>query len=273
MIRGRVLHAYYRLLPRKLEKTLHTRRKRFKWSKFEEPLKRIDANVVEIARPKIHHSVFDRIKYGGRSLFADCVAGKICGRHAGGEIRNLDSSTFEVGRKKPHGVARRRSAYGISSGSGASPISRRCSSLLSSLCCPGSRPCHPCPASGRSSIELDDGKCIGSAFCFSGGIPKSDWNIPSCFCQHLGRDRSVPIPGYLGFWPVSSFCSCIPEKGLINRIHDRMTAIWHPVAALQDKLQLAVLFPRKQCLSVQPCNCFKKHRAPNGIWLCVIRAE
>ncbi|CAN0408880.1 unnamed protein product, partial [Phaeothamnion confervicola] len=249
------LQSYYRLLPRKLEKLLNTSRKRIKWS--SEMV--VDANVVKIARPKIHHSVFDRINTQGAAYSPIVLPKKYAVVTKEGEIRNLDSNTFESKEEAAwRGMAQER-VWDIVWFRRITYFTTLFFTLVLALL-PWLKSLPSLSASGRSSIELDDGKCIGSAFCFLGGIPKLIRAFLPAFASTWVESFSAN-PGIFGLLAGIILLLMYTGKRLDHRIHDRMTAIWHPVGAL--KTSYSWLYHFRESNAYQDSLKFlKKHLLP-----------
>lgn len=252
------LHAYYRLLPRKLEKTLHTRRKRFKWSSSG-TVKRIDANVVEIARPKIHHSVFERINTEGAAYSPIVLPEKYAVVTQAGEIRNLDSSTFESEEEAAWRAMAQERVWDIVWFRRVSYFMTLFFTLVLALL-PWLKTLPSLSASGRSSIELDDGKCIGSAFCFLGGIPNLIGTFLPAFASTWVESFSAN-PGIFGLLAGIILLLMYTGKRLDQQIHDRMTAIWHPVDALKTSYSWLYYFRESNAYQYS-LQFLKKHLLP-----------
>lgn len=223
------LQSYYRLLPRKLEKILDTSRKRLKWS-GPTVVKRIDANVVRVARPKIHHSVFDRIKAEDTTYAPIVLPAFYAEVDANGVINEPDASTFETsGKAEARAKAQERVWDFVWCRRVTYFATLFFTLLLAAL--PWLKSLPSLSASGLTSIMLDDGKCIDSAFCFLAGIPKLLGAFLPAFAS-TWVDTFSANPGIFGLLAGIIILLMYIGKRLDARIHDRMKAMWRPSAAL-----------------------------------------
>ena len=224
------LASYYRFLPRKLDKILHTGRTRFEMSK-RTGLKQVKSNVVEIKRPKIHHSVFDRIKARGTAYSPIVLPEYYAVVSSTGAIENLGSGTFESEKEAEWRAKAQERVWDIVWWRRITYFTTLFFTFVLALL-PWLKSLPFLSSSGRSSIVLDNGKCIGSAFCFLAGIPKLIGTFLPAFASTWVETFSAN-PGIFGLLAGIIFLLMYIGKRLDDRIHDRMTAIWHPVEALK----------------------------------------
>jgi hypothetical protein len=224
------LQSYYRLLPRKLDKLLHTGRLRFELSK-DTMLKTISGNVVNIERPKIHYSVFERIKAKGTAYSPIVLPEYYAVVTKNGVIENLGSKTFEIPVEAEwRALAQervwdlvwwRRIAYFVTL------FLTACLALLPWI--------KSVPTLGHSEsplVELDAGKCIDSMFCFIAGVPKLFGVFLPAFANHWIETFSANPGIFAVLAGIILFLMQIGKR-LDGKIHDRMTAIWHPTSVLK----------------------------------------
>ena len=224
------LQSYYRLLPRKLDKLLDTRRKRFMRS-GRIGLKFFDGNVVKIARPKIHHSVFDRIKDRGTGYSPIVLPEYYAEVAADGAIKNLGMTTHEsAATAKVRAMAQERVWDLVWCRRVTYFTTLFFTFILALLPWIKSVPTLAIP--GSPLVELDAGKCIGSMFCFLAGIPKLLGAFLPAFAN-LWIEVFSANPGIFGVLAGIILALMYAGKRLDDKIHDRMTAIWHSVAALK----------------------------------------
>jgi uncharacterized protein (DUF2235 family) len=223
------VQSYYRLLPRKLEKLLHTSRNRVGWISERRKFEIIKANVVEIKRPKIHHSVFDRIK---ATAYTPIVLPAYYAEVAPtGAINNVGTNTFEISNNAAGERAMaqervwdlvwwRRITYF------ATLFVTICLALLPWM--------QSLPMLNWiwPLTRMEEGtKCIQSALCFLGGIPKLFGVFLPSFASNWIETFSAN-PGVFGALAFAIAGLMWLGKRLDNEIRDRMSGIWHPSAAL-----------------------------------------
>jgi hypothetical protein len=215
------LQSYYRLLPRKLDKLLDTKRKRFKWS-MRTGIDMFDANVVKIERPKIHHSVFDRIKGPGTAYSPIVLPEKYAVVTNISTIENLGSGTFETeGEARWRAKAQERVWDLVWLRRITYFATLFVTLFLALLPWVGSVP--TLPISGTHSVELDAGKCIGSTFCFLAGIPKLFGAFLPAFTSPWVEMFSAN-PGIFGALAGIILLLMNMGKRLDGKIHDRHLA-------------------------------------------------
>lgn len=221
------LQSYYRLLPRKLEKLLDTKRKRFKWSK-RTGVNMFDANVVKIERPKIHHSVFDRIKAAGTDYSPIVLPEKYVVVTKTGAIQNHGNNTIETGARatwRSEAQERvwdlvwwRRIAY--------------FSTLFVTACLvllPWMKSLWPLNLLWPLSRMEEGEKCIASALCFVAGIPKLFGAFLPGFAG-VWIETFSANPGVFGALASAIIALMAIGKWLDSKIHDRMAKIWQAAA-------------------------------------------
>lgn len=218
------LQSYYRLLPRKLEKLLHTKRKRFKWSK-RTGVNMFDANVVKIERPKIHHSVFDRIRAAGTDYSPIVLPRKYAVVTDTGTIENLGSNTLETGARAAWRADAQERVWDV-------VWWRRIvyfSTLFVTACLallPWMKSLWPLNLLWPLSRMVDGEKCIESAFCFVAGIPRLFGAFLPAFAG-VWIETFSANPGVFGALASAVIVLMAIGKWLDSKIHDRMTKIWH----------------------------------------------
>ena len=220
------LSSYYRYLPRKLEKLLDTKRGATRLSRNWKP-ERFTTNVVKIERPKIHHSVFDRIATVGLGYSPIVLPTHYAEVKQGGKIENLGATTFE---KSAAEAAKRAKAqervWDV--------VWRRRVTYFSTLFFTGLLALLPWisfpPSVGAwlpLEVTINAGKCIDSIACPASGIPKFFGAfLPSYASTWI--DSFTANPGY--FFALSAAIALLmyASSRLDGKIHDKMRAIWHP---------------------------------------------
>lgn len=225
------LQSYYRLLPRKLEKILDTRRTRIGWfPKTKRKFGTFTGNVVKIKRPKIHHTVFDRIAAKGIAYSPIVMPKKYAVVTKTGAIVNPGSTTFETEAEAEWRAKAQERVWDL--------VWMRRIAYFATLfftfvlvMLPWLKSLPFLSSSGASSIVLDDGKCIGSAFCFLAGIPKLAGAFLPAFAS-TWVDTFSANPGIFGGLASVVAGLMIFSAWLDRKIHDRMTVIWQPASAL-----------------------------------------
>ena len=225
------LLAYYRLLPRKLDKLLHTRRIRLKWSEDKKMLEPFDGNVVEIERPKIHYSVLDRIRAPGTAYSPIVLPKSYAVVTKNGTIENLGSTTFEGPVEADWRAMAQERVWDLVWWRRVTYFATLFVTLFLALL-PWISSVPTLPISGSQSVELDAGKCIGSTFCFLAGIPKLFGAFLPAFANNWVETFSAN-PGIFGVLAGIILFLMYVGKRLDVRIHDRMTIIWQPATALR----------------------------------------
>ncbi len=223
------LLAYYRLLPRKLDKLLNTRHRRFTWSK-RTGVKLFAANVVQIERPKIHHTVFDRIAAPGTAYSPIVLPKKYDVVTGHGTIENVGNGTFETAAEAAWRARAQERVWDL-------VWCRRVayfSTLFVTACLvllPWMKALWPLNLLWPLSRVAEDGKCIESAFCFLAGIPKLFGAfLPGFAGVWIGTFSANP--GVFGALASVIIALLMLGKRLNSKIHDHMRIIWQPATAL-----------------------------------------
>ncbi|MDP1701443.1 MAG: DUF2235 domain-containing protein [Aestuariivirga sp.] len=225
------LQSYYRLLPRKLEKILNTRRTRIGWfPQTKRKLGTFFGNVVKIERPKIHHTVFDRIAAKGTAYSPIVLPKEYAVVGKTGAIVNLGNATFETAAQAAWRVKAQERVWDLVWMRRIAYFTTLFFTFLLALL-PWLESLPSISSSGRSSIVLDEGKCIGSAFCFLAGIPKLIGVFLPAFAS-TWVDTFSANPGIFGGLAGVVAGLMILSTRLDRKIHDRMTIIWQPATAL-----------------------------------------
>lgn len=222
------LASYYRLLPRKLEKLLHTGRASFKWPSGSVPKVGMD-NVVEIDLPKIHHSVFDRIAVKGTGYVPIVLPEKYAIVMPNDAIRDLGKNTFESPAKAKLRAMAQERVWDLVWGRRVAYFSTlfvtTCLVLLPWMrSLPGLNMIWPL------SITTDGEKCVNSILCFVAGIPKLLGVFLPSFANRW-VDTFSANPGVFAVLAIVTGALMGLGKLLDNGIHARMTAVWHSAAA------------------------------------------
>jgi uncharacterized protein (DUF2235 family) len=217
------LQSYYRLLPRKLEKLLDTKRKRFKWSK-RTGVNVYDANVVKIERPKIHHSVFDRIKAPGTAYSPIVLPKKYEVVTKAGTIVNSGSKPGETKAEAAWRADAQETVWDLVWWRRIAYFSTlfvtACLALL-----PWMKSLWPLNTVWPLSRMADGEKCIESALCFVAGIPKLLGAFLPAFAG-VWIETFSANPGIFAVLASAVFVLMAIGKWLDSKIHDRMTKIW-----------------------------------------------
>jgi uncharacterized protein (DUF2235 family) len=225
------LQSYYRLLPRKLEKILNTRRTRIGWfPKTKRKFGTFIGNVVKIKRPKIHHTVFDRIAAKGIAYSPIVLPKKYDVVSKTGAIVNPGPTTFETGAEAEWRAKAQERVWDIVWLRRITYFTTLFLTFVLALL-PWLKSLPFLSSSGPSSIVLDEGKCIGSAFCFLAGVPKLFGAFLPAFAS-TWLDTFSANPGIFGGLAAMIIGLMIFSTWLDRKIHDRMTIIWHPASAL-----------------------------------------
>ncbi|MGB8314931.1 MAG: DUF2235 domain-containing protein, partial [Aestuariivirga sp.] len=223
------LQSYYRLLPRKLVKLLNTSRRRFGWlpgTKLKMNI--IKANVVEIKRPKIHHSVFDRIKATAYSpIVLPAYYAEVA---ANGAILELGTNTFETSEKAKARTKAQERVWDVVWWRRITYFATLFVTFVLALL-PWIKSVPSLTNLKSPLVELDSGKCIDSMFCFLAGIPKLLGVFLPSFAARWIETFSAN-PGVFGVLAFAIAMLMLLGKWLDDKIHDRMTAIWHHTAPL-----------------------------------------
>lgn len=218
------LSSYYRYLPRKLQKLLKTERWATQVVHRGAP-KQISTNVVVIKRPKIHHSVFDRIAASGLGYPPIVLPAHYAVVMPAGEIENLGAKTLETPHMAEDRAKSQERVWDI--------VWLRRVTYFSTLFFTGLLVLLPWIGASSAAggwwpklATISSGKCIDSIACPVAGIPK-----------FLGAF----LPSFAGTW-VESFSAnpgiflvlsliiaslMYGSSRLDGRIHDRMHAIWN----------------------------------------------
>jgi len=223
------LGAYYRLLPRKLEKLTDTSRTIFKFENGWIPKFGTD-NVVKIDLPKIHHSVFNRINIGGLGYAPIVLPQRYAVVMPNDSIRHLGAKSLET----PHGAELRAKAqekvWDI-------VWCRRIvyfSTLFVTTCLvllpwikliPWLRDIWPL------SRVTNGEKCVDSIMCFVAGLPTLLGTFLPAFASRW-VDSFSANPGVFAALVLVIAALMWLSKWMDGKIHARMTTLWHPVAAL-----------------------------------------
>ena len=226
------LGAYYRLLPRKLEKLADTSRFRFQYRPWKLPKPSAD-NLVKIDLPKIHHSVFDRIKTKGLGYAPIVLPKKYAVVMPNDSIMDLGAKTLEAGDRAELRaraqeevwdlVWQRRIAYFATLSATACLVLLPWANLLSSFN-------WIWPLS-----ELEDGeKCIKSSLCFVAGIPKLLGVFLPAFAFKWVDTYSANPGVFLGLVAAVGGLMGL-GTWLDSKIHIRMSALWPPSPILDGE--------------------------------------
>ena len=224
------LQSYYRLLPRKLDKLLHTGRRHLELSK-DTGLKTVVGKVVDIDRPKIHYSVFERIKTKGIAYSPIVLPEYYAVVTNEDKIENLGTTTFEGPTEAGWRAKAQERVWDLVWYRRIIYFATLFLSLYLALL-PWIKSVPTLPILGSQSGELDTGKCIGSAFCFLAGIPKLFGAFLPAFANRWVEVFSVN-PGIFGALAGIILLLMYAGKRLDVGIHDHMTAIWHPTSMLK----------------------------------------
>ena len=252
------LGAYYRLLPRKLEKITNTSRTIFERPEGKAPRMGTD-NVVKIDLPKIHHSVFDRIGAKGLGYAPIVLPKKYAVVMPGDSIVDLSTKTRETrdgaelrarAQEKVWDLAWfRRMAY--------------FATLFVTLCLvflPWAK--HLSGLKGIWPLSaLEDGeKCIKSALCFVAGVPKLLGVFLPAFANRWVETYSANPGVFLGLAIVLGVLM-IFGTWLDKKMRTRMTAIWQPSRALNPAFSGLHNF-RESTAYQETLKFLKKHLLP-----------
>lgn len=225
------LQSYYRLLPRKLEKILNTRRTRFGWfPQTKRKLGTFVGNVVKIKRPKIHHTVFDRIAAKGTAYSPIVLPKNYAVVSKTGAIEDLGNTTFETAAQAAWRAKAQERVWDLVWMRRIAYFATLFFTFVLALL-PWLKSLPFLSSSGPASIVLDEGKCIGSAFCFLAGVPKLFGAFLPTFAS-IWVDTFSANPGIFGGLAAIVTGLMIFSTWLDRKIHDRMTIIWQPATAL-----------------------------------------
>jgi uncharacterized protein (DUF2235 family) len=217
------LGAYYRLLPRKLDKLTHTSRAIFKFEKGNMPGIGED-NVVEIDRSKIHHSVFDRITADGTGYAPIVLPGKYAVVMPDDSIIDLGAKTLETSDRAELRAQAQEKVWDL-------VWYRRIAyftTLFVTLCLlflPWAK--HLTAINWIWPISaLEDGdKCIKSALCFVAGVPKLIGVFLPAFADRWVATYSAN-PGIFLLLAAALGAMMLLGKRLDGKIQARMSTIW-----------------------------------------------
>ncbi|CAN5272147.1 DUF2235 domain-containing protein [soil metagenome] len=211
--------SYYRLLPRKIEKLT---RPQAGWQtrRSKAPIQ----NMVEITRPKIHHSVFDRIMAGGWDYSPIVLPNTYAVVMPDGSILDLAKRPFEdVAMASNRSKAQervwdlvwwRRVAYFTTL------FLTACLALL-----PWMTVLTPLNKLWPLSRATDAEKCTESVLCFVAGIPKLLGGFLPSFAG-IWVDAFSANPGIFALLALGIIALMFASTYLDHRIHDRMRNIW-----------------------------------------------
>lgn len=223
------LASYYRLLPRKLEKLNDTGRSVLKMQSGIVPKIGVD-NVVRIEQPKIHYSVFERIRTKGLGYAPIVIPEKYAVVTRSDQIVNPGGSTFESAAKAKLRAMAQEKVWDI-------VWFRRIvyfSTLFATTCLvllPWIRSIPVLRDMWPLSLTKDGEKCVDSVLCFASGIPKLLGVFLPAFASRW-VDTFSANPGVFSILAVTVGVLMLLGKWLDGKKQARMITIWHPTAAL-----------------------------------------
>jgi uncharacterized protein (DUF2235 family) len=252
--------SYYRYLPRKLQKLLRTERWATQIFHRGAP-KQISTNVVMVKRPKIHHSVFDRISTPGLHYSPIVLPADYAVVMPNGDIENLGPKTFE----KSIGAAERRAK--VQERVWDTVWCRRVTyfSTLFLTAFTVLLPWISFPSWVQAWLpfvtNVNSGKCIDSIACPVSSIPKFlGAFLPSY--ANTWVESFAANPGY--FLALSSTIAALMyvSTRLDSKIRDGMHAIWHPApTSLPEEDYSSSLYKIRESAWYQWCLRGLKYRA------------
>jgi hypothetical protein len=230
----RGMAAYYRLLPRKLSRLCDSKGWSFRWRdglSMQRP-EIANSNVVKISRPKIHHSVFDRMIASG-SLYAPIVLPE---NYAVVDDKGKIIDAGDFGFEPKGGAAKRHEAQ--------ERVwdlvwwRRVCyfSTLFLTACLALLPWMTSLPFLGSLPIlnrAVDGTKCIESIFCFLSFLPRLlDGFLPSFARTWI--DSFVANPGIFGMLALAIVALMWTSTRLDSYIRHRMRLVWRPKDSLPE---------------------------------------
>ena len=257
--------AYYRLLPRKLEKLVNSSRTVLKRSGGMLPEFGTD-NVVKIDLPKIHHSVFDRISVNGTGYAPIVLPQKYAVVMPDNSILDLGPATYETAAKAEARAKAQERVWDIMWRRRVTYFATLYFTLILILL-PWIKSDLTLTRQGSHLVELDAGKCIGSAFCFLAGIPKLLNFVLPVFAGSWGEAFGSWVevfsanPGVFGLLAGIIFLLMKFGRFLDSKIHDRMTLIWHSTTELRTGYS-SLYFFRESAAYQGILQLLKKHALP-----------
>jgi uncharacterized protein (DUF2235 family) len=258
--------SYYRFLPRKLEKLINSHHTIIKLGWGTVPTRSVD-NVVQIERPKIHHSVFERIRAHGLSYAPIVIPEKYAVVTPQDQIVNPGRNTFESAAKaKLRAVAQekvwdivwfRRIAYFSTLGVTA------CLVLL-----PWIRSIPVLREVWPLSFTKDGEKCVDSVLCFASAIPKLVGVFLPAFASRWVETFSAN-PGVFSILAVTLGVLMLLGKWLDGKKQAHMTAVWHQAAASNTAFSCLYRF-RESAAYQWTLRRIKKHVLPFFFGMAVL---
>jgi uncharacterized protein (DUF2235 family) len=217
------LSSYYRYLPRKLQKLLNTKRKATRLSSNWKP-EPFATNVVKIERPKIHHSVFDRIATGGLAYSPIVLPKHYAVVMTNGAIENFGTTTFEKSAAAAKRTRAQEQVWDV--------VWWRRVTYFSTLFFTGLLAVLPwisLPSWLHAWLpfvtNVNSGKCIDSIACPVSSVPKLFGAfLPSYASTWI--DSFTANPGYFLVLSLIIAALMYISTRLDRKIRDKMRAIW-----------------------------------------------
>jgi hypothetical protein len=181
---------------------------------------------VKIERPKIHHSVFERIATAGLGYSPIVLPAHYAEVKQGGKIENLGATTFEKSAAAAKRAKAQERVWDV--------VWWRRVTYFSTLFFTGLLALLPWisfpPSVGAwlpLEVTINAGKCIDSIACPASGIPKFFGAFLPSYAS-IWIDSFTANPGY--FFALSAAIALLMyvSSRLDGKIRDKMRAIWHP---------------------------------------------
>jgi uncharacterized protein (DUF2235 family) len=253
------LGAYYRLLPRKLEKLTDTSRTIFKFSNGWFPKFGTD-NVVKIDLPKIHHSVFDRININGLGYAPIVLPQRYAVVMPDDSIRDLGAKPLETPRGAELRAKAQEKVWDL--------VWWRRIAYFGSLFVTAGLVLLPWMKSFLGVKITNGEKCVDSLLCFVSGVPKLASSFLPAFADRWIGTFSAN-PGVFAALAGAIIVLMIWSGRLDSKIDARMSALWHSQSELDGSFS-SLHNIRESKVYQAILNLFKKHLLPVGFAFVVL---